>query len=52
MLDFDAGAYAPYVWSAYVLTGLVLAWMVASSLLKARRWRREAERRGGGDEAA
>jgi len=45
MLDFDAGKYAVFVWPAYGLTALAFAWMVADSLIRARRWRREIERR-------
>lgn len=43
MLDFDAGKYAPYVWSAYAISALVLGVMIAGSLNQARRWRRRAE---------
>lgn len=43
--DFDAGKYAVYVWPAFALTAAVFAWMIADSLLAARRWRAEAERR-------
>ncbi len=42
--DFDAGKYAPYLWPAFAISALAFAWMIASSLLMARRWRREAER--------
>ncbi len=45
MLDFDAGKYAVFVWPAYGLTALAFAWMVADSLIRARRWRREIEQR-------
>lgn len=45
MLDFNAGKYAVFVWTAYGLSGLVFAVLIVSSLLDARRWRREAERR-------
>jgi heme exporter protein D len=51
MLDLDMGKYAAFVWPAYGLTTLVLGWMVVSSLVRARRYRREAERLGRGDEA-
>ncbi|MDG2520069.1 heme exporter protein CcmD [Caulobacter segnis] len=44
MLDFDAGKYAVYVWPAFALTAAAFAWMAASTLLRARRWRREVER--------
>ncbi|PVM85051.1 heme exporter protein CcmD [Caulobacter radicis] len=43
--DFDAGKYAVYVWPAFALTAAVFGWMIADSLLAARRWRAEAERR-------
>ena len=42
--DFDAGKYAVYVWPAVAVTVAAFAWMIADSLLAARRWRREAER--------
>ncbi|WP_297512490.1 heme exporter protein CcmD [uncultured Caulobacter sp.] len=42
--DFDAGKYAIYLWPAFGISALAFAWMIASSLLTARRWRREAER--------
>ncbi len=51
-LDLDMGRYAAFVWPAYAITALVLAWMVLDSLARARRWRREAERRGGEDPEA
>lgn len=43
--DFDAGKYAVYVWPAFALTAAVFGWMIADSLLTARRWRAEAQRR-------
>jgi heme exporter protein D len=43
MFDFDAGRYAVFVWPAYAVTALVLAGLIIDSLLRARRWRREAE---------
>lgn len=42
---FDAGEYAAYVWPAYGATALVIGWLVADSLLRARKWRRRAESR-------
>ena len=42
--DFDAGKYAIYLWPAFAISALAFAWMLTSSLLTARRWRREAER--------
>ena len=43
---FEAGKYAVYVWPAYGLTALVLGAAVLEALLRARRWRRAAERDG------
>lgn len=40
MLDFDAGKYALYVWTAYGLTAAVFVLMVADTLARAWRWRR------------
>jgi heme exporter protein D len=42
--DFDAGKYAVYLWPAFAISALAFAWMIADSLLTARRWRREFER--------
>jgi len=36
--------YAAFVWPAYGITALVFAWMVIDTVLRARRWRRQAER--------
>ena len=36
--------YAAFVWPAYAVTALVFAWMVIDTLLRARRWRKQAER--------
>ena len=44
MLDLDMGKYVAFVWPAYAITAFVLIWMTADALLRARRWRREAER--------
>lgn len=38
------GKYAPYIWPAYGVTVLAFVWMILDTLLRARRWRREAER--------
>jgi heme exporter protein D len=40
MLDLDAGKYAAFVWPAFAVTAVLLVWMVADTLLRARRWRR------------
>jgi heme exporter protein D len=42
---FDAGEYAVYVWPAYGISAAVIGWLVADSLLRARKWRRRAEER-------
>lgn len=42
--DFDAGKYAAYLWPAFAISAIAFAWMVADSVLTARRWKREAER--------
>ena len=36
--------YAAFVWPAYGVTALIFAWMLIDTLLRARRWRRLAER--------
>jgi heme exporter protein D len=36
--------YAAFVWPAYGVTALVFAWMLVDTLLRARLWRRRAER--------
>jgi heme exporter protein D len=36
--------YALFVWPAYAVTALAFAWMVADTLMRARRWRQRAER--------
>ena len=45
MLDLDMGKYAAFVWPAFALSAAVLAGLVWDTLARARRWRREAERR-------
>ena len=42
--DFDAGKYAMYLWPAFAISAVVFAWMIADSVLGARRWTREVER--------
>lgn len=44
MLDLDAGKYALFVWPAFAVTAAVLGWMVADSLVRARKWKRALER--------
>ena len=45
MLDLDPGEYAAYIWPAYAVTALTFAALIADTLLRARRWRRETEQR-------
>lgn len=35
--------YAVYIWPAVGVTALVVAWMIADSLLRARHWKRRVE---------
>jgi heme exporter protein D len=49
MPSFDAGEYGFYIWTAYGLSAVVIGWLVADSLMRARRWRRAAEARKGAD---
>ena len=39
-----ADKYAAYIWPAYAASAVAFIWMVADTLLRARRWRRRAER--------
>jgi heme exporter protein D len=39
-----AGKYAAYVWPAYAVTLAGFVWMIADTLLRARRWRQKADR--------
>ncbi len=43
-LDLDMGRYAAFVWPAFAASALVIGALVADTLARARRWRREAER--------
>ena len=36
--------YALFIWPAYAVSALAFIWMVADTLLRARAWRRRAER--------
>ena len=44
MPDFHVGKYGAYIWPAFAITVLVFVWMIADSLLRARAWRKRAER--------
>lgn len=39
-----AGRYGPFIWPAYGFTALTFAGMIADTLWRARRWRRETQR--------
>ena len=43
IFDFDAGKYALFVWGAWGATGIIFAWMVVDSCLRARLWRRRVD---------
>ncbi|HTK36823.1 MAG TPA: heme exporter protein CcmD [Caulobacteraceae bacterium] len=45
MPDFHTGRYAAFIWPAYGLTALVLGWMVAETLVRARRWKARAAKK-------
>jgi heme exporter protein D len=36
--------YAAFVWPAYGITALGFAWMIIDTLVRARAWRRRAEK--------
>lgn len=40
----DLGKYGPYIYPAYILTIAFFVWITADTLLKVRRWKREAAR--------
>jgi heme exporter protein D len=43
VLGIDLGKYAGFILPAYGLTAAFFVWIIAASLISARRWRREAE---------
>jgi heme exporter protein CcmD len=45
MPDLHTGRYALYIWPAYGLSVLAIGWMVASTLVRARRWKALAEKK-------
>jgi heme exporter protein CcmD len=45
MPNLEFGKYAAYIAPAYLISLVVIAGMVADTVLRARRWRREAARR-------
>ncbi len=45
MPNLELGKYAVYIWPSYIATVLVIGGLAADTLLRARRWKREVERR-------
>ena len=45
MPNFELGKYAAYIVPAYLISAAVIAGMVADTLLRTARWKREVERR-------
>jgi heme exporter protein CcmD len=45
MPNLEFGKYAAYIVPAYLISVVVVAGLVADTLLRARHWRREVERR-------
>lgn len=41
---FEMGGYAPYIWSAYAITFVIIFWMVGSSLWKRQKMKQEEEK--------
>jgi heme exporter protein CcmD len=44
-LAHSAGRYGAYIWPAYGVSLIGLIAMIVDTILRARRWRREADRR-------
>ena len=45
MPNFELGKYAAYIVPPYLISAAVIAALVVDTLLRARRWKREVERR-------
>jgi heme exporter protein D len=45
MPNLELGKYALYVWPAYLISAGVIAALVADTLLRSARWKREVEKR-------
>ena len=43
-LDLDAGKYAFYVWTAYGASAVIIVAMIADTLVRSAKWRRQVER--------
>ena len=51
LADFS-GKYAAFIWPAYGASLLAFAWMIGDTVLRERRWRREARRLEGAREGS
>ena len=49
LADF-AGKYAAFIWPAYGVSAVGFVWMIADTLARARRWRKETQRHENRDE--
>jgi heme exporter protein CcmD len=45
MPNLELGKYAFYIWPPYLISALVIGGIVVDTLLRARHWKREVERR-------
>jgi heme exporter protein D len=45
MPNLELGKYAAYIWPAYLISAGVIAALVADTLMRAARWKREVEKR-------
>jgi heme exporter protein D len=45
MPNLELGKYAAYIWPPYLVSILVIAGMVADTVLRSRHWKRQVERR-------
>ena len=45
MPNLELGKYAFYIWPPYLISVLVIGALVVDTLLRARRWKREVEKR-------
>lgn len=43
MIHLETGKYGFFIWTAYGISAAVWLFLIANSLLHARRWRRRAE---------
>jgi heme exporter protein D len=44
VLAHAVGKYGPFIWSAYAVTAVIFAWMIADTLARAARFRRQTQR--------